>query len=117
MAFFEWFNSFVWNNKALSSWYLMTLLITILCIIAFSCEQLTALIYLISAFIMSCFSSSIIFIRTLTKTKKHKTRRQNYPHVFIHVLRQNADAKTATLVSCDFVSKPYFRLGIVVKRV
>lgn len=74
MPFYEKLKGFICNNKALSSWYFLTLIITILCIIAFSYAQLTTLIYLISAFIMLCFSSSIIFIRTLAKTKKHNIK-------------------------------------------
>lgn len=74
MNFCEKSKGFVYNNKALSSWYFFTLLITILCVIAFSYAQLTALICFISLFIVLCISSSIIFIRTLARTKKHNIK-------------------------------------------
>ncbi|MBB1423729.1 two pore domain potassium channel family protein [Pseudoalteromonas sp. SG43-7] len=74
MKFCKWIKSFICNNKALSTWYSLTLLITILCLLAFFCAQLTTLIYLIFIFIVLCISSSIIFIRTLTKTKKNNIK-------------------------------------------
>lgn len=74
MNFCEKFKGFVYNNKALSSWYFFTLLITILCVIAFSYAQLTALICFISLFTVLCVSSSIIFIRTLARTKKNNIK-------------------------------------------
>lgn len=83
MNFYEKAKGFVYNNKALSSWYFFTLLITTLCIIAFSYAQLTILICLISLFIILCISSSIIFIRTLARTKKYNIKMWQHRNLIV----------------------------------